>query len=276
MHSQGPAQRVCILLPVLNERCNLPSLWTRLGDALGSTPFRVCFVDDGSHDGTREWLAELAAREPDRVHVIVRQKRSRGSQRGSALLTAMRWGLSKDDHGWFVEMDGDESHRPEEIPAGLDILRSGIADVAIASKYLPDSAITRRAIARRLVSVLCNAAVRVLITPRVRDYSNGYRFYTREAAESIAQSVIHYGSPIYLSEALAIWLSRGYRVAEFATTYVGRFEGLSKLRITDLAKASIAVFEISLRYHVFGFRSPRRLPRLSIEPLLVSDGKPPR
>jgi dolichol-phosphate mannosyltransferase len=261
---------VCILLPVLNERNNVPVLWSAICDVLQDTPFRVCFVDDGSTDGTREWLSALVAQEPQRAHLILRLKRSRGSQRGSALLTAMRWGLGQPDHAWFVEMDGDQSHRCEEMPIGIRLLQSGGADVAIASKYLYGSQVTRRPLGRRLVSVLCNAAVRVLITPRVRDYSNGYRFYSRKAAEVVARSVVHYGSPIYLTETLAMWLSHGLRIVEFPTTYVGRFEGLSKLRITDLIKAGIAVFEISFRYHVLGFASPRRLPRVSVEPVPLS------
>lgn len=260
--------RVCLLIPVLNESGNLPSLWDRLCSRIG-LPFRVCFVDDGSVDGTREWLMSLAAQEPDRVNVILRTKRSRGSQRGSALLAALRWGLSIHDHTWFVEMDGDLSHRPEEIEMGLDMLRSGSAEVAIASKYVAGSQVTNRSFGRRAVSAVCNVAVRLLITRRITDFSNGFRFYVRSAGEAIDRAVVHYGSPIFLSEALAIWLAGGFRIREFPTVYVGRFEGLSKLRAGDLVKAAIAVFEISLRYHVLGFQSPRRLPHTSLDPLPV-------
>src|SRR5687768_2858412 len=111
MASPGSPQHVCILLPVLNERANAPALWDRICEVMGSRPFRVCWVDDGSTDGTRDWLLALFEREPDRTHVILRQKRSRGSQRGSALLVAMQWGLSDPSHAYFVEMDGDLSHQ---------------------------------------------------------------------------------------------------------------------------------------------------------------------
>jgi hypothetical protein len=63
-----------------------------------------------------------------------------------------------------------------------------------------------------------------------------------------------YGSPIYLSEVLALWMNYGLRIVEFKSTYVGRNEGLSKLRIVDLVKATIAIFEIALRHRVFGFQ----------------------
>jgi hypothetical protein len=116
---------------------------------------------------------------------------------------------------------------------------------------------------------VCNACVRTLLSRRITDYSNGYRLYTRAAGDVIDASVIRYGSPIYLSEVLAIWLARGLRVSEFPTTYVGRHEGLSKLRILDLVKAGIAIFEISLRYHLLGFPSRRLLRDSSLDPVLL-------
>ena len=102
-----------------------------------------------------------------------------------------------------------------------------------------------------------------LITTRVRDYSNGFRFYTRAAAQLVAGHKIRYGSPIYLSEVLALWLRHGLRVKEFRSTYIARNEGVSNLRTADLVKAGIAIFEISLRYHLLGF--PRCAPELAGE-----------
>lgn len=245
---------VCILLPVLNEVAHVELLWGRIAAAMGRRAFSVCFVDDGSRDGTLDLLHALQGAEPDRVHVISRVKKQRGSQRGSALHTAMLWGLRDPNFRVFIEMDGDLSHRPEELQRGIALIDSGECDVAIASKYLLESRVTNRPLGRTAVSFICNLAVRALIAPSIRDYSNGFRFYNREAAMAIARTRIRYGSPIYLTEAMAVWLACGYRVGEFPTIYVGRNEGLSKLRKRDLLKAGIAVFEISARYHL-GFAS---------------------
>ena len=62
---------------------------------------------------------------------------------------------------------------------------------------------------------------------------------------------------------MAIWISWKLRVVEFPTHYVGRNEGLSKLRPIDLMKASIAVFEIALRLHVLGFSRIEHPPLVS-------------
>ena len=245
---------VFVLLPVLNERENIASLLDRISAELQDAPFTVGIVDDGSTDGTVAYLQERMQRPDHRLHLICRKKVLRASQRGAALRTLMLWGLDHTAHQIFVEIDGDLSHRPEELAHGIRLVATGAADIAIASKYVPGSRVVNRPWGRRLVSWVCSMLVRCLLSARVRDYSNGYRFYSRQAAELAAAHPNRYGSPIYLTEILALWLRSGLRVAEFPTVYVGRNEGVSKLRMADLSKAVIAVFEIAARYHVLGFK----------------------
>ncbi len=250
MNSNG----VFILLPVLNERQNIAELLDRIERALAGAPYTICVVDDGSRDGTAEYLETRMMRPDHHLHLIRRVKTIRGSQRGSALHVALLWGLAYTAHEIFVEMDGDLSHRPEELPDGIAKITAGECDVAIASKYLPGSQVTNRPWGRLVVSRVCGFAVRAVISRRVRDYSNGYRFYSRAAAELVASHEIRYASPIYLTEVMALWLRNGRRIGEFTTTYVGRNEGISKLRFVDLFKAALAIFEVSFRCHLAGFK----------------------
>lgn len=244
---------VLILLPVLNERDNIQELLDRIDNTLAGARYTVCIVDDGSADGTVEYLEARMSRPNHHLKLIRRVKKSHGSKRGGALHEALRWGLQHTDHEIFIEIDGDLSHRPEELPAGIDMITRQGYDVAIACKYLPGSEVTNRPWGRLMVSRICGFAVRAVISRKVRDYSNGYRFYSRAAAEMIASHEIRYTSPIYLTEVLALWLRMDLRIGEFPTTYIGRNEGLSKLRFIDLFKAGLAIFEVGSRYHVRGF-----------------------
>ena len=247
---------------MLNEISNIGPLLDRIEKVLAGHHFTVGIVDDGSTDGTIDYLRKRMQRPDHHLHLICRKKWRRASQRGAALWTLLRWGLTNTSHEIFIEMDGDLSHRPEEFLEGVGLIAGGQYDLAIASKYMPGSQVLNRPVGRRLVSRISSIAVGFLISPSIRDYSNGFRFYTRSAARLVADRKIRYGSPIYLSEVLALWLRRGLRVKEFRSTYIGRNEGVSNLRMADLIKAGIAIFEISLRYHVLGF--PRCAPELAL------------
>jgi len=259
-----PQKGVFVILPVLNEIANIESLLRGIERNLAGVPFTIGLLDDGSTDGTLEYVQSRMQVTGRHLHLICRQKTMRASQRGSALRSLMLWGLENTSHEIFIEMDGDLSHRPEELPSGIRLIAEDVCDVAIASKYVLGSAVVNRPWGRRLVSRVCSYAVRTLLNHGVRDYSNGYRFYTRGAALLAASHTYRYGSPIYLSEILALWLRLGLRIQEFPSTYIGRNEGISKLRIADLIKAAVAIFEIAARYHLFGFE-PREDERVQAQ-----------
>jgi dolichol-phosphate mannosyltransferase len=241
---------VWIVLPTLNEANNIVPMLEALQLAVVGTPHWICIVDDESHDGTQERIEGFRRAHPElNVEVIHRKKTRIGSQRGIAVWTGLQRGFLESHADAFVEMDADLSHRPEELATGLDMIKGGAFNVVIASKYVTGSRVVNRPWGRRALSAVANAIVRRLITTEVRDYSNGYRFYDRKSVEFIARHRLRYGSPIYLTEILALLLGRGMRVGEFASTYVGRGEGLSKLRIIDLLKACIAALDIAIGFH---------------------------
>lgn len=254
VNEPGQSPGVFVLLPVLNEKQNIDAVLNRIEATLSYLPHTIGILDDGSLDGTVEYLQERVKNAGSSLHLICRRKAHRGSQRGSALRLLMIWGLENTGHEVFVEMDADLSHRPEEMLEGIRLVAQNQNDVAIASKYLPESRVINRPWVRRLVSRVCSVAVGVFISPGIVDYSNGFRFYRRSAAAAAAGYVYRYGSPIYLTEILSMWLRDRLRIVEFPTCYVGRNEGISKLRILDLVKAAIAVMEISVRYHFLGFK----------------------
>jgi dolichol-phosphate mannosyltransferase len=244
---------IFVLLPVLNEIDNIRALLDGIDGALAGQQHTIGILDDGSTDGTLEYLQQRMRGPGHHLHLISRKKTTRGSQRGGALHVLLLWGLQNTRHEVFVEMDGDLSHRPEELTEGIGLIQSGSCDVAIASKYVGGGSTVNRPFGRRQVSHVCSLALRLLLDWRIRDYSNGYRFYSRAAARLVSEHEIRYTSPIYLSEVLALWLRYGMRTTEFPTMYIGRNEGLSKLRISDLGKAALGSFEIASRYHITGF-----------------------
>ncbi len=269
--NEATGPRVFVNVPILNEIENIEALVTGVMSALAGYDYLLLIVDDGSTDGTLAYVDRMVTASGGRVALLQRRKLLRGCQRGAALLAGVEWALAHGPFDVFVEMDGDLSHRTEELRGVVEAVGQHRADVVIVSKYAQGAVVYGRTYGRRAISRICNVAVRSLICWDILDFSNGYRAFTRRAAALIPQFRIRYGSPIYLTEVLGIWLAHRLRVVEIPGTYVGRMEGLSKVRVNDYVKAAIGVFEIAARYRLTGF--PRAAAAAGASPAAVGVGE---
>ena len=118
--------RLSIAIPIYNEESVLPELYRRLKAVLNETPggpHEIVFVDDGSHDRSREILGSLAV-DDTRVKVVL-LSRNFGHQ---AALSAALDHVTGDA---LVLMDGDLQDTPETIPKFIQLYRQGF-DVVYA------------------------------------------------------------------------------------------------------------------------------------------------
>lgn len=104
-------QRIDIVLPVFNETNILPQLWQRLSQAIAPLDFdfKIIFVDDGSSDGSTEYLRQLAQREPQAA--LVRLSRNFGHQQ------ALTCGIDHSSAAATILMDADLQDTPESLAA---------------------------------------------------------------------------------------------------------------------------------------------------------------
>ena len=108
-----------VVLPVFNERENLPALYERLVRVLdaGNQSYELVFVDDGSRDGSRDVLYALAEGDP-RI-VVVELARNFGHQ------IAISAGLDHARGDGVIVMDSDLQDPPEMLPEFIARWREG-------------------------------------------------------------------------------------------------------------------------------------------------------
>jgi len=140
------SERTLVVVPTYNERENLPKLVERLF-AL-SDAVEILVVDDGSPDGTGQWVTENAARDP-RLHLLSRTAKN---GLGRAYVAGFQWALEQG-YDFIVQMDADFSHSPEDVPKLLVGIRESGADLAIGSRYVGGIRVINWPLKRLVLSV---------------------------------------------------------------------------------------------------------------------------
>lgn len=114
-----PDTLITLVVPVLDEAENLPVLYERVVKVFDGLPedFRLLFVDDGSRDGSMDWIRSAAERDA-RVEWI-ELSRNFGHQ------IAITAGMDHAAGHAVVMMDADLQDPPEVIPELIAIWKAG-------------------------------------------------------------------------------------------------------------------------------------------------------
>src|SRR5438105_1235420 len=80
------------------------------------------------------------------------------------------------------------------------------------------------------------------------DYTNGFRFYTREAADMLVKRPQKHTGYIYLSESLTHLLAAGFRIETFPIIFRNRMRGTSKTTFSEVRDALIGLLQIAWDY----------------------------
>jgi glycosyltransferase involved in cell wall biosynthesis len=205
---------VSIVIPVFNEEKNIEDVLLRTNAVMETleVPYEIIVVDDGSTDKTR-WLASK-----HKVTLLIN-----GTNQGKGY--ALRKGLRSANGNILVTMDGDGSHRPEDIQDLLTPLLNG-ADIVIGSRFTgkrEKGAIKRLHI---LGNHLFNLLILFLTGKRITDSQSGFRAYRREVMEKI--KIISRGYEVE-TELIVKALKNGFVVQEKPIACEKRKAGHTKL-----------------------------------------------
>lgn len=115
---------VAVVVPALDEAQNLPGLIAATRRAAEGDALDLIVVDNGSTDGTADAARAAGAR------VVAESRRGYGFACAAGVRAAL------DDAEAVVFLDADHSFDPAEMPALLEPLRRGEADMVLGSRLL--------------------------------------------------------------------------------------------------------------------------------------------
>lgn len=224
-------ETVDVIVPVLNEREMLPRFIQRI-DALG-LPLNMIFVDNGSDDGTAEYLRERAD-----VRLI---EHGRNLGYGRSLVDGMKAATAR----YLIIIDADCEYPPEALPGIIKALDSGAAAV-YASRFLGSGAVDMpwaRAWGNRCLTAVFNRLYRQQLT----DLYTGMKGLRRDIVADMAFSRDGFE---HVAELAAHLARRGYAIEEVPVEYSPRRSGRSKMKhIPELFKAMSCLLRCRLVRH---------------------------
>ena len=233
---------VLVIIPTYNESENIRELLSRLDEVrkLLSSSYKIdiLIVDDNSPDKT----ADIAkSSQIDNLSVLTRVKKS---GLGPAYLAGFDIGL-KGDYQYFVQMDADLSHMPEQLENLIAVASS--KSLVIGTRWMPGGSVVNWPFHRRFISKLGTKYASIVLNLDYKDLTSGYRVLPRQLLDALDLSSIKakgYGFQIEIARKAH---DAGFEIKQVPITFIERENGGSKM-------GAKIVLEAWFKVSIWGFK----------------------
>ncbi|MEW6544189.1 MAG: glycosyltransferase family 2 protein [Nitrospirota bacterium] len=248
---QSEAPTLSVVIPVFNERATIAEILRRV--QLVKIDKELVVVDDGSTDGTREFLQELVkaktldppavtlgdgSRLPVGNVTVLFQPTNRGKG------AAVRRGFQEARGAVVLVQDADLEYDPQNYAVLLEPIEKGVADVVYGSRFLggPHRVLFYwHYLANTILTTLSNMMTNVNLS----DVWTCYKVFRREVVAKLDLKENRFG---FEQEVTAKVAKMGCRIYEVPISYYGRTYAEGK-KITW--KDGVRGLWCILRYTVF-------------------------
>ncbi|MEC8556277.1 MAG: glycosyltransferase family 2 protein [Planctomycetota bacterium] len=232
--------RTSIIVPIYNEVENLPLLVEQVGRVMDQLEgeSELLLINDGSKDGSKELMNELASK--DTRIVVVHFRKNYGQT------AAMQAGLEQARGEYLVTLDGDLQNEPRDIPRMLAKLDEGYDLVHGWRKNRKDTLVTRK-----IPSKIANWLISKVTRFPIHDLGCTLKAMRREIAEELEL----YGEMHRFIPILAHW--RGAQCFEMVTTHHPRRFGQTKYGLSRTLRVVLDL--LTVKYMLDYYSSPMKL-----------------
>ena len=233
---------VLAIIPTYNESENISALLSRLDEVrkvlISSYKIDILIVDDNSPDKTVD-IAKSS--QIQNLSVLSRVKKS---GLGPAYLAGFNIGL-KGDYQFFVQMDADLSHMPEQLENLLVVASS--KSLVIGTRWMPGGSVVNWPFHRRFISKLGTKYASFVLNLRYKDLTSGYRVVPRQLLEMLNLNSIETKGYGFQIEVALKAHDAGFEIKQVPITFIERENGRSKM-------GAKIVWEAWFKVSIWGFK----------------------
>ncbi len=194
-------------MPVFNERATIREILAKVKAV--DVDKEIIVVDDGSRDGTREILQEMAPGDDSLKLILHERNQGKGA--------AIRTGLGHVTGDLVVVQDADLEYEPEEYKTLMRPILQGKAVVVYGSRFLGEHRAMYfwHAVGNNFLTLLTN----ILYDSTLTDMETCYKMFKAEVIKSLNLKAMRFE---FEPEVTAKVLKRGIRIYEVPISYAGR------------------------------------------------------
>jgi dolichol-phosphate mannosyltransferase len=180
-------------------------------------PFQIVFIDDGSTDGSREFIQDFSASHSNSKYIFNSSKQS--------LLIADYSGIKNSDGKYIVLMDADLQHPVDKVNDIYEKLKQGY-DIVVASRYMSGGSTGNRKAVRGLISRVAGAIAHIIVknSRGTSDPLSGFYGFRSGLRMDIDQRWRGYKTLLFLLAS-----NPGTRITEIPYVFRERDKGDSKI-----------------------------------------------
>lgn len=195
-----------VIIPVYNEVNTITNIIDRVEKI--QLEKEIIIVDDGSTDGTVEFLRRLKERS---IKVYFHDK---NYGKGASIRTALKY--AKGDI--YVIQDADLEYPPEQYPELLKPIYDGYADVVYGTRFIGVHRVFMfwHYIGNKILTFIANLLYNTTLT----DMETGYKAFTREVLNGIEIKSDRFNVEAELTA--KFFKNKNLRIVEVPITYYGR------------------------------------------------------
>jgi dolichyl-phosphate beta-glucosyltransferase len=238
---------ISIIFPAYNEAERIGPTIISFNNylAVKGVSYEMIVVDDGSTDGTVQFVRNLKMTIPELTVLPLPTNKGKGY--------AVRMGMLHANGAIRVFSDADGSTPVEEMAKLLEPLLQNETDICIGSRYLDQSEITQaQPFFRRVWSRFANRIVQLILLPGIVDPHCGFKAFKADSAIRIfSHCTVNEWS--FDLEVLALARARGLRIKELPVKWSN--DDRSKGQLSHLPKEVYNLYRIKKRLYQQKYRT---------------------